>query len=122
MAVKPVEPFDCIVFGATGDLTLRKLLPALYYRFRDGQIPPDARIIGAARSDLDDAAFRRRTLDALHQFVPRDDQDGDVMNRFAALVHYARGDAAKEGGLAALASVRPHTPTTTPPSSATSLA
>ena len=37
----PVATFDCVVFGATGDLTLRKLLPALYYRFRDGQMPPE---------------------------------------------------------------------------------
>ncbi len=54
----PVAPFDCVVFGATGDLTIRKLMPALYYRLRDGQIPPEARIIGAARSDLDDGAYR----------------------------------------------------------------
>ena len=57
----PVAIFDCVVFGATGDLTLRKLLPALYYRFRDGQMPPDSRIIGAARSDLDG---RRRSATA----------------------------------------------------------
>ena len=38
----PVATFDCVVFGATGDLTLRKLLPALYYRFRDGQMPPES--------------------------------------------------------------------------------
>ena len=50
----PVETFDCVVFGATGDLTLRKLLPALYYRFRDGQMPPEAHVIAAARSELDD--------------------------------------------------------------------
>ena len=102
MAVKPVDSFDCIVFGATGDLTLRKLLPALYYRYRDGQIPPDARIIGAARSDFDDASFRDRTLDALAKHVAKPDQDHDTMQRFAALVHYARGDAAREGGLEAL--------------------
>ncbi len=39
MAIIPVEVFDCVVVGATGDLTLRKLLPALYYRNLDGQIP-----------------------------------------------------------------------------------
>ena len=48
----PVESFECVVFGATGDLTMRKLLPALYYRFRDEQMPHDSRIIGAARSPL----------------------------------------------------------------------
>ena len=102
MAISPVEPFDCIVFGATGDLTLRKLLPALYARYRDGQIPPNARIIGAARSDFNDDSFRHRTLDALRRHVAKPDQDPEVMERFAALVHYARGDAAREGGLEAL--------------------
>ena len=102
MALKPVDPFDCIVFGATGDLTLRKLLPALYNRYRDGQIPDDARIIGAARSDYDDAGFRAHALDALGRFVAKPDQDKAVADRFAKLVHYARGDAAKPGGLEAL--------------------
>ena len=45
----PVAVFDCVVFGATGDLTLRKLLPALYWRFRDGQMPAGSRVFGAAR-------------------------------------------------------------------------
>ena len=105
MALKPVDPFDCIVFGATGDLTLRKLLPALYNRYRDGQIPDAARIIGAARSDYDDAGFRAHALDALGRFVAKPDQDKAVADRFAQLVHYARGDAAKPGGLEALTAV-----------------
>ena len=102
MPVKPVEPFDCIVFGATGDLTLRKLLPALYYRFRDEQIPADARIIGAARSDLTDETFRARALDALKRHVAAADQDTGVIASFLEHLHYARGDATKPGGLAAL--------------------
>jgi glucose-6-phosphate 1-dehydrogenase len=54
MAAKiiPVATFDCVVFGATGDLTLRKLLPALYYRSLDGQIPADSRIVGAALQEI----------------------------------------------------------------------
>ena len=102
MAVNTVEPFDCIVFGATGDLTLRKLMPALYNRYRDGQIPESARIIGAARSDYNDDSFRSRTLDALGKHVAKPDQDKAVADRFAQHVHYARGDAGKEGGLDAL--------------------
>jgi glucose-6-phosphate 1-dehydrogenase len=105
MAVKPVEPFDCIVFGATGDLTLRKLLPALYNRFRDGQIPADARIIGAARSELDDDAYRKRAMDGLQHHVAKPDMDGAVAQRFLEIVHYAQGDAGKEGGLAHLAAL-----------------
>ena len=102
MAVKPVDTFDYIVFGATGDLTMRKLLPALYNRFRDGVIPGDSRIIGAARSDLDDDAFRGRAADALHEHVAKADLNSDVLNRFLALLHYARGDATKARGLESL--------------------
>jgi glucose-6-phosphate 1-dehydrogenase len=105
MAIIPVELFDCVVFGATGDLTLRKLLPALYYRFRDAQIPPGARIIGAARSDLSDDAYRARAADALHHHVAKGDQDEATISRFLDIVHYARGNAAEPGGLEALAAV-----------------
>jgi len=66
----PVASFDCVVFGATGDLTARKLLPALFYRFRDGQIPETSRIIGASRSELSLDAFREHARDALKRFVP----------------------------------------------------
>jgi glucose-6-phosphate 1-dehydrogenase len=91
----PVPVFDCVVFGATGDLTLRKLLPALYYRFCDGQMPEDARIIGAARSALDDDAFRRRAVKALKAHVAADDLDDGVMERFCACLRYVRIDATK---------------------------
>ena len=78
----PVATFDCVVFGATGDLTLRKLLPALYYRFRDGQMPPESHIIAAARSDLDDDAYRKRASKALREHVAREDLDTDTADRF----------------------------------------
>jgi glucose-6-phosphate 1-dehydrogenase len=68
--IVPVSVFDCVVFGATGDLTLRKLLPALYLRFRDGQMPAGSRVFGAARSKLSDEAFRDRAREALARHVP----------------------------------------------------
>jgi glucose-6-phosphate 1-dehydrogenase len=89
----PVETFDCVVFGATGDLTLRKLLPALYYRFRDGQVTEDSRIIGVARSDLDDHSFRDRAAAALKAHVEPKDFAPDVVRRFINTVHYVRIDA-----------------------------
>ena len=78
----PVAIFDCVVFGATGDLTLRKLLPALYYRFRDGQMPAESRIIGAARSH----AVRRRLPRARRHrrwrsMSPPADQDPETMQQ-----------------------------------------
>src|SRR5436309_10334007 len=102
MVIKPVDTFDYVVFGGTGDLTLRKLLPALYYRFRDKQFSDECRIIGAARSELDDDGFRGRAADALRQHVAKEDQDKKTLDRFLGLLHYARGDATKEGGLGAL--------------------
>ena len=105
MAIIPVDLFDCVVFGATGDLTLRKLLPALYYRYRDGQIPEGARIIGAARSELTNEAYRERAAKALHDHVTKKDQDKAVIDKFLDRVFYATGNAAEPGGLKNLAKV-----------------
>ena len=44
--IQPVEVFDLVIFGGTGDLALRKLLPALFHRFADGQIAPGSRVVG----------------------------------------------------------------------------
>ena len=57
-AATPVEPCDFTVFGGTGDLALRKLLPALYLRDRDGQLPDGFRIIGVSRAEVDDEGYR----------------------------------------------------------------
>jgi glucose-6-phosphate 1-dehydrogenase len=91
----PVETFDCVVFGATGDLTLRKLLPALYYRFRDGQMPPESHVIAAARSDLNDGDYRKRASKALREHVARDDLDADTADQFCRRLSYVRLDATK---------------------------
>ena len=87
--ITPVATFDCVVFGATGDLTLRKLLPALYHCVRDGQMPDDARVIGAARSNLTADDFRQRAGAALEKLVTPDDLDADVVRRFLTVLDYA---------------------------------
>ncbi|HVZ07533.1 glucose-6-phosphate dehydrogenase [Rhodopila sp.] len=92
--IHPVAVFDCVVFGATGDLTLRKLLPALYYRFRDGQVPDESRIIGAARSPLSDEDFRRRAAHALMEHVDAKDLDAKTRDRFLDRLFYLPIDAA----------------------------
>ena len=56
---------DFTVFGGTGDLALRKLLPALYLRDLEGQLPGDTRIIGVSRAELDDAGYRDEVRTAL---------------------------------------------------------
>ncbi len=90
----PMEPFDYVIFGATGDLTMRKLLPALYHRFRGGQVTDASRIIGAARSDHSTPAFRELARGAIERFVAKDAVDADTVGRFLELVHYARVNGA----------------------------
>ena len=94
----PVPLFDFVIFGATGDLTLRKLLPALYHRFRDGQILPGSRIIGVARSNLDPAAYRARAAEALRQHVSAAALEGPAQAAFLDIVHYVPLDAAAPDG------------------------
>lgn len=67
--VIPVEPFDLIVIGGTGDLARRKILPALYRRFCAGQMPEDAQVIGAARTEMDVVAYREFVGTALDEFA-----------------------------------------------------
>ena len=92
-SVVPVEPFDLIVFGGTGDLSRRKLLPALYHRVRDGQVPPGTRIIGAARSDLDRDSYRRMATAALEEFVGAANLEPCAHESFLASIDYIRLDA-----------------------------
>ena len=88
-AIIPVETFDYVIFGATGDLTMRKLLPALYHRFRDGQIPGESRIIGAARSGHTTEKFRDIAREALGRFVKAPALDETTVEAFVSMVHYA---------------------------------
>ena len=94
----PVASFDYVVFGATGDLTQRKLLPALYHRYRDGQIPKTSRIIGASRSELGDETFRERARDALKRYVDAEVLDASTLSDFLAHLHYVPMDALGDSG------------------------
>jgi glucose-6-phosphate 1-dehydrogenase len=89
----PVSTFDAVVFGATGDLTLRKLLPALYLRFRDGQMPSESRIFSAARSKLSNEAFRDRVREALAKHVFAEAQEPNSITAFCEQLHYVPIDA-----------------------------
>ena len=101
--VIPVDPFDLVVFGATGDLAVRKLIPALYHRDADGQIPADARIIGASRRDLGDDGFRKMAADALDAHVDARFRDASVVERFLARLSYVSVDVQGENGWKELA-------------------
>ena len=96
--VIPVEPFDLVIFGGTGDLARRKILPGLYRRFMAGQIPAESRIIGGARANLTDEAYRAQVAASIEEFVPTDRRDPEVITDFLARISYVSIDATVEGG------------------------
>src|SRR6476646_8827248 len=90
-----VDPCDFVIFGGTGDLAIRKLLPALYLRDRDGQLTGDTRIIGIAKSGLDDAGYRDRIRTELARFVPAEWLDAEAVDRFVARLAFVSVDFAE---------------------------
>ncbi|MEJ6395044.1 glucose-6-phosphate dehydrogenase [Gymnodinialimonas sp. 2305UL16-5] len=96
--VIPVDPFDLVIFGGTGDLARRKILPALFRRFRDGQMPEDARIIGAARKDQDADAYRQSVREAFAEFLRPSEQGDPAMEAFLDHLDYLPIDAMGDGG------------------------
>ena len=100
--VIPVEPFDLVIFGGTGDLAKRKILPGLFRRFVAGQMTPDSRIIGAARGEIDDKGFRALVGEAIGEFAAKDLQDPQQIAAFLDRVHYLTIDATGENGWSGL--------------------
>jgi glucose-6-phosphate 1-dehydrogenase len=94
----PVDLFDLVVFGATGDLAKRKLIPALFHRDEQGQIPPGARIIGSSRRSIGVDEFRTFAKQALTEFVVEKDRPAEVMDRFLQRLHYVAADPAADAG------------------------
>jgi glucose-6-phosphate 1-dehydrogenase len=96
----PVETFDLAIFGATGDLSKRKILPSLYKRMVAGQLPKDAQIIGLARSDMSREAFQKLAKSAITEFVDKAYQDKKTLASFLECLHYfvvdVNGDAGWE--------------------------
>jgi glucose-6-phosphate 1-dehydrogenase len=87
--------FDLVIFGATGDLSLRKLIPALYHRDVAGQLNDDARLFAVSRGEMSDAEYRGMAAAALKQFVAAEDFDAARAERFLQRFRYLTLDAQK---------------------------
>ena len=85
------EPCTVVIFGATGDLTHRKLIPALYNLAVDGELPTGVKIIGFARREKSDAEFRTG-LAEVNRKVSRSGHDETVWNPFIENVHYHQSE------------------------------
>ena len=98
-----VPEFDMVIFGGTGDLAMRKLLPALYHRHCAGVLPESGRIIATARNSYsrdEYLALVERQIDA---FIPAGERSGPEWSAFLKRLDYVAVDASEAGGFARLA-------------------
>jgi len=96
--VIPVDDFDLVIFGGTGDLARRKILPGLFRRFLSGQMPETSRVIGAARSEIDSDGYRQMIREAIAEFGGAEAQDADGIEQFVQQLHYIPVDAMGDDG------------------------
>ncbi len=87
--------FDLVLFGGTGDLAWRKLMPALFQAFRHGSLPADGRIIGVARDDLSDEQYRALIRSRFDEVDLAKRPSPEEFDRFAALLHFLRVDLSR---------------------------
>ncbi len=91
------SPLTLVIFGASGDLTGRKLIPALYSLKVKGFLPPEARIVGVARTHFSDDEFRAQMHDKSKEFAEHFDEA--KWSDFASRLHYVATDVTAPGGM-----------------------
>jgi len=101
----PLDAFDLVIFGGTGDLARRKLLPALLQRFVDGQIVAGSRIIATARDVLTADQYRQRVVAELESSLDGDAAARKALAEFLGMLEYCPIDATSQAGWAALAAL-----------------
>ena len=99
----PDKVSTLLLFGATGDLAHRMLLPSLYGLHADGLLPDNFRIVCTARSELDDEQYRASAVEALKEHVPSNFYDPKTALVFSRRLTYVGLDATKEDGFERLA-------------------
>ena len=87
--------FDLVLFGGTGDLTWRKLMPALFQAWRHGKLPEGGRILAVARDERSDAEYRGYIREKFVGVEEAKQPSDDEFTRFAELLHYRRMDLAQ---------------------------
>lgn len=84
--------FDLVLFGGTGDLTWRKLMPALFQAWRHGKLPAGGRILAVARDERSDEAYRAYIKERFVEVDTAKRPSDEEFARFAELLHYRRMD------------------------------
>src|ERR1700722_17591248 len=99
---KKLEPCILVIFGATGDLTGRKLLPALYNLARDGQLPAHFACVGFARRGKTNEEFRTEMLEDVNQFSRVKPVDPELCKTFSDQLFYHQSDFDQDDGYESL--------------------
>ena len=89
---KELQPCSIIIFGASGDLTARKLIPALYHLFAEKQMPDPFRVVGVARREKTDDQWRQELRDAARNFSRSGGIDETIWSDFQKNLFYCQGD------------------------------
>ena len=89
---RTAEPCAVVIFGASGDLTKRKLVPALYRLVQERLVPAEFGIVGLARTEMTDDAFRQKMKESVQQFSEAKHVDEEVWNSFAQGLFYLSAD------------------------------
>ena len=92
--MQALPEFDLLLFGGTGDLAMRKLLPALYRRYAAGQLASGTRVIGIARADLAREQYIAQAMESCRRYV-RQDCDETVWQTFSSVLDYVSIDATR---------------------------
>jgi glucose-6-phosphate 1-dehydrogenase len=90
------KPFVMVIFGASGDLTKRKLMPALYSLFKDNRLPKEFSILGVGRTVYSDSQYRSYILDEIKKFIKEEDQNETWIDAFISHLYYLSIDPAVE--------------------------
>ena len=96
--------FDLVFFGGTGDLTWRKLMPALFQAFRHGKLPAGGRILAVARDERSDDEYRNYIKDRFVEVDSAKRPSDEEFGRFAELLHYRKMDLSQPAHYAGLKS------------------
>ena len=96
------QPCTVVIFGATGDLTHRKLVPALYNLAADGELPPAVTVVGFARREKSDDEFRRELEEAARKFSRQTIRD-EIWATFSQAIYYHQSEFGDEAGYKKLA-------------------
>ncbi|MGH2704538.1 MAG: glucose-6-phosphate dehydrogenase [Actinomycetota bacterium] len=98
MTLRPPDPQTVVIFGATGDLTARKLMPALYNLFVEGLLPEKWEVVGCSRTEMSDDEFREMSWTHVEKHS-RTGLDLDQWNEFARHLSYLQASFSPKGAM-----------------------